>query len=155
MSDFGDVLFEQLPATSGLKDTNNPVRRILDNTMGEWFDQLEEEDWFNQFFLNTATGKYLDLHGGVYGVKRKPDESDSDYRERIIQITLGVLTIPYLKSVYNVRLYTYRDDFDTTDNTLVSDNPYLNHNGFLGVTDDSTKAILDKKFILENAVEWL
>lgn len=154
MSENGEEIINRLPSTSGLH-INLDARRVIENTIGAWFDNIENQDWFSQFFLDSATGAWLDLHGQTYGIKRKIDESDEDYRKRIIYETLGHLTVNFLLDVYNVELYSYVADFDS-DNTLVSDNPYFNVNGFYGVAPDTvTKNILNKKFVLRNGVTWL
>ena len=110
---------------------------------------------YEQIFLTSATGGWLDAHGKDYGIPRKIDETDEHYRERIIYEKLDHLTPQLLKDMYNVELFTYRNDFDVTDNTLVSDNPYINNGGFLGLVDSDTADILDKKFILDLGVTWI
>ena len=47
MSDFGEALFDLLPTHSTLHDTNNPGRKVIDNTVGEWFDRHSILDFFN------------------------------------------------------------------------------------------------------------
>ena len=122
MSENGEEIINRLPATSGLH--NNPdARKVIENTIGAWFDYLEEQDWFNQFFLDSATGKYLDLHGQTFDIPRKIDETDEDYRNRIIYEGLGHLTVKFLLDVYGVELYSYVSNFSIND-TLISDNPY-------------------------------
>ena len=115
-------------------------------------DNFEDKDLDSQLFLNTATGAYLDLHGNDYGIRRKLDESDEDYRSRIIYESLGHLTVDFLLNVYGVELYSYVSGFNVNENTLVSDNPYMVSDGFLAVTDEVTKEILDKKFILDTNI---
>ena len=94
------------------------------------------------------------MSGVDKNIPRKIDESDDDYRQRLILESIGHLTINFLRKVYNVELYTYVDDFDV-NNTLVSDNTYISDKGFIGVADEMTQQILNKKFVLDNGVEWL
>jgi hypothetical protein len=155
LSDFGEEIINRLPDTSSLHITTNPGRKVIDTTIGEWLTAFDDEDWFNQFFLDSATGPYLDVHGKDFNVKRKLDETDEDYRQRIIYETIGHLTINFLKEVYGVELYTYVPGFDATENTLISDNPYICSNGFLGVADSVTRNVLDKKFVVGSEVTWL
>ena len=157
MSDMIDLITEMLGDNSALQDKSNPMHVLLDYTVGEWLQRQEDETFFEQFFLQDATGAYLDLHGKDYGVLRKIDESDDDYRERIILESLGHLTIPYLIKVYNVELYYNISDFDVSDNTLTSDNPYIvGSDGFMAVAPSLTvKNILNKKFILGEGLRWL
>lgn len=151
---YGEEIIARLPSHSSLHREDNPGRQVLLNTIGAWLDRFEEREWFEQFFLQDATGKYLDLHGRDFGLPRKIDESDDDYRNRIIYETLGHLTTYFLKSVYNVELYVKVNDFDG-DTMLTSDNEYISTNGFMGVVDESTQNILDKKFVLGSGVTWL
>lgn len=153
MSDFVDMLVEMLPMHSELQKKDNQFRKVLDRTVGAYMDDFEIP--YEQIFLTSATGGWLDAHGGDYGIPRKIDETDEHYRERIIYEKLDHLTPSLLADVYNVRLFSYRNDFDVTDNTLVSDNPYIDNGGYLGLADQDTMDILDKKFILDSGVTWI
>ena len=154
MSDSIDMLLSLFPLGSELQKQDNPLRVVLDRTIGEWLDNFEQP--FEQLFLTSATGGWLDAHGRDYGVPRRLDEDDEHYRQRIIYEKLDHLTPALLNDVYNVKLFTYRNDFDVKDNTLVSDNPHIVQNdSFLGVSDEDTISILDKKFILDNVVTWI
>ena len=148
-----DMIVELLPLSSKLQREDNPLRIVLDRTVGEWLDNFEQP--FEQLFLTSATGGWLDAWGKDYGVPRRIDESDDDYRQRIVYEKLDHLTPSLLSDVYNVKLFTYRENFDVTDNTLVSDNPYIDNGGYLGLADQDTMDILDKKFILDSGVTWI
>ena len=154
MSDFMDMIVEMLPMHSQLQKKDNPLRVVLDRTVGEYMDNFEIPD--EQIFLTSATGGWLDAHGRDYGVPRKIDEDDEHYRQRIIYEKLDHLTPSLLSDVYNVKLFTYRGDFNVSDNTLVSDNPHIVMNeSFLGLSDEDTIRILDKKFVLDSIVTWV
>lgn len=155
MSDFGEEIINRLPRHSSLHNKNHPMRKIIDGTIGEWLQNQEDTDWFSQFFLTEATGKYLDLHGQTFGLLRKLDESDEDYRARIIYESLGHLTSDFLINVYDVKLYSYIPDFNLEENTLVSDNHYISGQGYLADADDTVKNILNRKFVLGSEVTWL
>lgn len=155
MSENGEVILDMMRDSSALHNLDNHMRKIIDNTIGAWLDDFEDKDFNSQLFLTSATGKYLDLHGKDYGIKRKIDESDDDYRQRIIYESLGHVTVNFLLDVYNVNLYVFIDDFDVTSNTLTSDNPYISHDGFLAVADKTTRDILNKKFVLNTNVTWV
>ena len=149
MSDYGEEIIDRLGEDCGLRKPGNHVRDLINDGVGEWFDRFVAENDFDNLFLDTATGGYLDLWGKDYGVPRKLDEDDESYRNRIIYEVLGYLTIPYLLNVYGLTLYTYSEDFDPTDNTLVSDNPYVNvSGGFMTVADSDVQASLTRKFVL-------
>lgn len=156
MSIFGEGLIERLHQDTILRDPSNPMRKILDDGVGEWLDRFDDEYLGEMVFLESATGKWLDLHGKEYNVPRRLNESDDDYRERIVYEALEHLTSDYLVSVYGVKLYSFVPLFDARDNTLVSDNPYLCISGLMGeASDDSLISILGKKFILDNEIYWL
>ena len=155
MSDNGEKILDLIPDTSSLSNSNNPMYKIINHAVGGWLDNFEDKDLDSQLFLNTATGKYLDLHGKEYNIRRKIDESDDDYRQRIIYESMGHVTVDFLLKVYGVELYSKVDNFDITENSLTSDNPYISQNGYLAVADETTKRILDKKFILDTDIEWL
>ena len=152
LSDFIDAMVELLPEHNSLKNKDNQLRQVLNKTVGAWFDDRDVRDFYDQLFINTATGKWLDLHGKDYGVYRKLDESDEDYRVRIIQEKQDNLTPGYLESLYNLTIYAYVDGFEASKNTLTSDNPYVS-NKYMAVDDGSgVFSILDKKFILDNVI---
>ena len=153
LSDSFELIRELLPLGSALQEDGNPLRVVLDRTVGEWLDGFEQP--FEQLFLTTATGGWLDAHGRQYGVPRKLDETDEDYRQRIVYEKLDELTPSLLVDVYGVRLFSLVDDFNVYGNSLVSDNPYLGSDGFMGVADDTVIGILDKKFILGTGVTWV
>ena len=154
MSDFGDMMVEMLPLHSQLQKKDNPLRIVLDRTVGAYMDDFEIP--YEQIFVTTATGGWLDAWGKDYGVPRRLDEDDGSYRQRIIYEKLDHLTPALLNDVYNVKLFTYRLDFDVTNNTLVSDNPYIvKNNTFIGLSDIDTISILDKKFVLNSIITWV
>ena len=68
---------------------------------------------------------------------------------------MGEVTVGFLLTVYNVELYAFVDDFSVEDNTMTSDNPYISDKGFLAISNQTTKDILDKKFILDTKIKWL
>ena len=159
MSFYGEAIISRLPLHSPLKNSSHPMNQIIQNTIGEWLDHYDVHGWLLQSFINDATGAYLDLHGRQYGVKRKLDESDDNYRQRIIYEMLGHLTTEYLRDVYGVQLYTESDSEFVLGETLVSDNPYIVNlpsiTGFLGVADETTQRILNRKFVLDRSITWL
>lgn len=154
MSDFGEALFDLLPVNSRLQNKRNQGRKVIDNTVGEWFDHHDILDFYDNLFLDTCNGAYLDLFGKDYGVTRQLDESDEDYRVRIIQEKNDRLTPAYLESLYGLALYVYIDGFNVVNNTLTSDNPFIS-NEFMSAADDTVISILNNKFMLGNGIHWL
>ena len=153
MSDFGEEIINKLSNTTKLT-INSDMGRLIDYTIGEWLQRENDEYFFEQFFLQEATGVYLDLHGKEYGVIRKINETDEDYRERIVLSSLGFLTVNYLREIYNIDLYSFVPNFNPHNNTLVSDNPYYDGK-FMGIASDEVKNILNKKFVFGSGVVWL
>ena len=152
MSAFVDMLVDMLPVHSELQKKDNQLRSVLDKSIGAYMEQ--DEDLFSQLFVTSATGGWLDAHGRDYGVSRRLDEDDEDYRERIIFEKLEYLTAGNLQEIYGLSLYCYVSSFDATDNDLTSDNPYL-CSKYMSIADSDLQGILDKKFILGDSVTWL
>lgn len=155
MTVFGDGLVENLPEASVLRNPNNPMFKVLDGTLGEWLTSFDNKEFWSQFFINEATGKYLDLHGKQYNIKRRLDENDDHYRTRVILGGLGYLTIPYLLASFDLMVYTGVVDFSLDDNTLVSDNPFINTGSILVECSSDVKQILESKFPVGGSVDWL
>ena len=151
MSDFVDMLVEMLPMHSALQKSDNQVRSVLDKTVGSWMDEFDSP--FDELFLESATGGWLDAHGRDYGVPRRLDEDDDTYRQRIVYEKKDNLTVGLLYDVYGVELFNAYDGFNPSDNNLTSDNPYISDFLF-GVVDTETQQILNKKFIMDNSVLW-
>ena len=144
MSFYGTGIIERLPVNSQLQNPDNPMHNIIQNTIGELLDNFEID--YDQFFLQDATGKYLDLHGKQYGIGRKNNESDEEYRNRIILGAYEYATVKVLTEIYGVEFYANVDNFENNTNLLCSDNPYLT-NELMGFISDEVYNILDEKFI--------
>ena len=151
MSIFIKMLCDMLPMASNLQDTNNSVRKVLDYSVGEYMDNLP--DIFDELFLTSATGGWLDAWGKDFGVLRKVDESDDDYRQRILFEKLEYLTAKNLSEIYGVELYSAFDGFNPVENDLTSDNPYLT-DWFVGVAPEEIQKILNNKFVLDGSILW-
>ena len=82
MSVFLDLLCGLLPLHSVLQVEGNELRKVLDRSIGEYFDNVD--DIKEQLFLSSATGSWLDVWGRDFGVPRKLGEGDEEYRERIV-----------------------------------------------------------------------
>ena len=147
-----DMLIEMLPLHSQLQKPDNPLRTVLDKSVGEYMDNISDIE--DELFLTSATGGWLDAHGRDYGVSRRIDEDDESYRERIIFEKLEYLTAHNLQEIYGLSLYCYVSGFDATDNDLTSDNPYL-CSKYMSIADTDLQGTLDKKFILDGGITWL
>ena len=154
MSEYGEEILDRLPENSSLRLKDNPARKVLDHTVGDWLDNFDDN--FTNLFLTEAVDKFIDCHGKEYAVYRKINESDEDYKKRIIYEIIGHLTADYLIDIYKVELYVDIPNYDLNNNQLTSDNHYINGlNGFMADSDEITKGILNKKFVLGSGVRWL
>ena len=144
MSFYCTGIIERLPVNSQLQNPNNQMHIIIQNTIGELLDNFEID--YDQFFLQDATGKYLDLHGKQYGIGRKNNESDEEYRNRIILGAYEYATVKVLTEIYGVEFYANVDNFENNSNLLCSDNPYLTSE-LMGFISEEVYNILDEKFI--------
>ena len=144
MSFYGTGIIERLPVNSQLQNPNNQMHIIIQNTIGELLDNFEID--YDQFFLQDATGKYLDLHGKQYGIGRKNNESDEEYRNRIILGAYEYATVKVLTEIYGVEFYANVDNFENNTNLLCSDNPYVTSE-LMGFISEEVYNILDEKFI--------
>ena len=151
---FGEGIIERLPMHSVLHNEDNPFRRVFIGTVGAILDDFDIYDSMEGVYLQSATGVYLDAHGEDLGVKRRLDEGDDDYRARLTYEVLGYLTVNYLVTVYGLTLYSYVEDFDPSDNTLVSDNPYASTE-YMSIASEDIQQILEGKFIVDGGITWL
>lgn len=152
---YGEGIISRLHENCSLRDVNNPVRSIIVNTIGAWLDNHDPSELMEGVYLQSASGKYLDLHGKDFGIPRKLDETDEHYRNRLFYQALGYLTVDYLVNVYDLTLYVNVDDFDATDNILTSDNEYIVGDGFMTFADAETRSILENTFVLDSGLVWL
>ena len=152
MSDFVDMLVEMLPLHSVLQKEDNQGRIVLDRTIGEYMDR--EDDLFDQLFLSTASGGWLDAHGRDYGVSRRLDEDDESYRSRIIFEKLEYLNARNLLDIFGLPLFTHINGYTLGSNQLTSDNPYISSK-YMSYADDDLKKILNSKFVIGGGIVWL
>ena len=155
VSTYGEGIINRLHPNSPLRQEGNPARTLIMKTIGAWLDDYDVTNLYENSFLETATGDWLDLYGRDLGVVRQLDESDDDYRTRLIYASIGNLSIDYLLNVFDLSLYSFREDFNVEDNTLVSDNPFLNTGGYISVADRDVISIMDRKLLLDGSVSWV
>lgn len=154
MSDYGDGIIERLNENSGLKNKDNPFHKLINEGVGGWLDNFEDNNLSEQIFLETASGIWLDLQGKEYNIVRKINESDDDYRERIVHESLGHLTIPFLVNVFNLILYCYIENFNVENNTLTSDNVFACHK-YVSFVDEDLQNILKRKYVIGTGLTYL
>ena len=152
---YGEAIIDRLHEDCALRNETNPMRSVIINTVGAVLDDFDLYDSMEAPYLQNAPNVYLDLHGKDLGVKRKYQESDEDYRNRLFYEVLGYLTVAYLLNVYDLTLYSKVSSFSLTGMKLTSDNPYINDSGFMTVASDEVQGILESKFVIGGGVEWI
>lgn len=167
MSDFGEEIISRLNPNSSLHNEDNPMRKIILNTVGEWLEKYNDKEFYEQLFLATAKEDYLDLHGITYNVYRRAEENDEDYLQRIVYESISHLTSNYINDVYDLGIYVdvigleeeIINTYPHSSNIkLTSDNMNISsENGYfilLNGNDDIRKNSLSKKMVLGSRIKW-
>ena len=154
MSKFMDAVIDLLPEHNSLKSESNELRKVLNNTVGAWFDNRNIQDMYDGIFITTATGRWLDLFGKDYNVARQEGENDEDYKIRIIQDAWEHLTPTFLDVIFNVQVYVNVNNFNPDENMLTSDNYYINGYGYMATADNMVKEKITNKFVLGEDFQW-
>lgn len=127
---------------------------VLDGTIGEWLEHHDKP--FLNYFISTATGKYLDFIGKEHDLVRRENESDDSYRERIlIEMRIVDSTTDIMGT--GVTLWIYDENVLNGDEYLTSKNVSLKENSshvFLGHADDLTREYIDGKFLVQGEIIW-
>ena len=156
MSDCIDTVTSLMPLSSGFDGSD--VQRILDETIGPYFDELEEriEELLDAPFLTEATGDYLDLlHGKLYGLERLPDESDDEYRARLVfHIRDGVRVSDLLELDCGVYADPEVQSFDE-DTVLTSRNTALSDKYIVACPSDAVEDLIKDNLIWEKVVTFI
>lgn len=130
-----------------LHDENNDFVCVLDGTVGEYLENRQNH--FLDTFLVMAEGDFLDIHGKMYGIFRKQDESDEAYRNRII-LNKSILQRTTDFSKLDIGIWIYKDGVTDKD-TLTSRNPYLKEEhdeDYIFIISGNDVQYLEKKFLL-------
>jgi len=137
-----------------LQQEDNPGRMVIDGTIGEYLENYDNH--LMDLFITRATGGYLDLHAGLYGLVRHEGEDDSSLRGRVLtDISILQRTTDFTK--LDCVLWVYFDDLVSDKNVLSSRNPFLKNEHdtdyvFIGTGVDGD--YLRDKFILEDIL-WV
>ena len=59
-----------------------------------------------------------------------------------------------LIEIYDLNLYAYVENYNPLNNTLTSDNPYIN-DSYMSYASDDLQKILNSKFVLDSGIVWL
>ena len=132
---------------------NTPFKDFLNNTIGYFLELMENEATAMDegCFIDTAEGKYLDLWGKDYNIPRLNDESDDDYRTRLMISPLERFTINTVYELYDLQLMTKPASTSNLNLTLMSDNHFLNNQYYVNCSDEVWNEI-DKKFLTTNVL---
>ena len=133
-----------LPVDSLIRDT--PWEEFLNNSIGYFLEVLEAdvEALNDGLFIDSAEGRYLDLHGKDLGLPRKSGEGDDDYRNRLLVEPLDQFTLEAMYEVYDVQLLSYNSN--KSDLMLLSDNHLLSDEYFIDCSNELWEIIV-RKFI--------
>ena len=138
------TITDLMPVDSLIRDT--PWEEFINNSIGYFLELLEAdvEALNDGLFIESAEGKYLDLHGKDLGLPRKSGESDDDYRNRLLVEPLDQFTLKAMYEVYDVQLLSY--NANKTDLMLLSDNHLLANEYFIDCSNELWEIIV-RKFI--------
>ena len=138
------AIIDLLPVNNNIRNT--PFEEFVNNTIGYFFELLEAEiENINEgCFIESANGKYLDLHGKDLNLPRKEGESDEDYRKRLLIEPLDKFNLQTLYEVYNIQLLSYNES--KNDLMLLSDIHLLANEYFVDCSDELWN-IISNKFI--------
>ena len=149
---FIEAILERL-GNSNLQKSDNPGRIVLDGTIGEYLENYDNH--FLDMFLTRADGSYLDAHGKDFGIYRRENEGDDDYRNRIL-LERSMLDTTSDFSKLDISLWVYFEDV-TDKNQLTSRNEYLKENhdtGYIFIATGSDEEYLKNKFIMSDVL-WV
>lgn len=153
MSDCIDTVSSLMPSSSSFEGSD--VQRILEETIGPYFDEKENEieKILDAPHLTEAEGEYLDLfHGPLYKLKRNNDESDEDYRSRLSFQAKDKVRIKDIQEL-GCRVYAYVEDYDP-GYTLTSRNTTLTKKLILKCSKD-IENLIKENFICEGVVYFI
>lgn len=143
------AITDLLPANSNIRGT--PYEELINNTIGYFLELLEVEidNIQDGFFIQSATGKYLDALGKDLNIARGENEDDEHYKNRLLIEPTDKFCEKLLYDVYGLQLLSYNSG--KNDYMLLSDNTLLANKYFVDVTDEIW-AIIVKKFITGDTV---
>ena len=147
-----EAILERL-GNSNLQKSDNPGRIVLDGTLGEYLENYDNH--LLDMFLTRADGSYLDAHGKDFGIYRRENESDDDYRNRIL-LERSMLDTTSDFSKLDVELWVYFDDV-LDKNQLTSRNEYLKEEhdlDYVFIASGTDKEYLENQFILSDVL-WV
>ena len=147
-------ILERINLTDAISDDGF---KVLDGTLGEWLEH--HQPLFLNYFVSTANSKFLELIGKEYNVFRLENESDDDFKERILLEMNIVGNVDDLNKV-GVRLWIYDENVLAGGEYLTSSNPSLKTDVagepvFLGHAENSiAEDYVDNKYVFNEEIIW-
>lgn len=132
-----------------LQNDDNDFIKIYDGCINEYLENRNNK--FMNIFLTTAEGDYLDVHGKMYGIFRKKDESDDSYRNRIF-LNKSILQRTTDFNKLDLGFWVFKEGVIDKD-TLTSRNPYLkkeHDDDYIFICSGVDIQYLQKKFLLND-----
>jgi hypothetical protein len=121
-----------MPEYSELYDEKNRMRGLTDHGIGHEFDDFEEYMWSSADKRHIITNvsdenypndpeyemaaRFLDRQGDEWGLTRKENETNTDYRARILSIIQNNITIKGIKEITASVLNITTDQVEITNN---------------------------------------
>lgn len=146
----GEYMLEQVHKLSELRRPDNELHMLFVELIGRWIDEYDVVENLRKYNLKNATKEVLDLWGYQYGIYRNEEESDDDYRQRIINKLLELFTIPYVLA-NGVTFFTCVSDPHTR---LTSKNTYLT-NDYLCYASNDIEEYFNDNYICWRDIIWL
>lgn len=132
-----------------LQNDENDFIKVFDGCVNEYLENRDNH--FLDFFITTADGDFLDLHGNLSGLKRRENEDDDTFRQRILtDETLIQRTTDFNK--LDIALWVYRTGVQD-NNTLTSRNTYLkdlHDDDYVFICSGVDIQYLQEKFLLND-----
>lgn len=146
----GEYILEKLHRESGLRRKDNTIHKLFVELIGRWLDEWDTVEKVRQYSFRFATGEWLNILASEYGLTRLEDETDDEFRKRLLQKCAEKFTTPTLKS-NDVLFFTCVKNPKTQ---LTSKNTYLT-NDYLCYADDLTEEYYDSTYVCWRDIRWL
>ena len=151
MSDYGEEILseDRLNPNSNLSNPESDGYKLIDNTIGWLMDSFEDSDRVSQLFINSATGKYLDILCAERGIYRLDGETDDEFRERAINIQCFTFTKEGINKIGGV-VYCNVSDLNTqcTSKNVVLSNQYI-----IDINDENKEFI--NQYVNNNTYKYI
>ncbi len=114
---------DRLNPLSNLSNENSDGYKLFNDTLVWYLQNIQDEDKMFNLFIETAENLWLDLLGYIKGLYRLENESDDDFRDRILVSSNFQLSIDDIENLGG-EVVCYVQDLNkqiTSKNDLLSD----------------------------------